>query len=103
MDTPGFYKIPFSYFNEHKIHEELDEALFHNVSIELLKLYGENKTAGKQPWVCCRISDTYSHCWKKRKCVAGDDWTIDGRNRLTVWKEKSEHSDSGTGDNSQEK
>ena len=47
MDTPGFYKIPFSYFNEHKIHEELDEALFHNVSIELLKLYGESKTAGE--------------------------------------------------------
>lgn len=47
MDTPGFYKIPFSYFNEHKIHEELDEALFHNVSIELLKLYGESKTAAE--------------------------------------------------------
>jgi ubiquinone/menaquinone biosynthesis C-methylase UbiE len=39
-DTPGFYKIPFSYFNEDEIRADLAAAGFKAVNIESLKLEG---------------------------------------------------------------
>lgn len=39
-DTPAFYKIPFSYFNEDEIRSDLATAGFRAVNIERLKLEG---------------------------------------------------------------
>lgn len=45
IDTPGFYKIPFSYYNEDEIRNDLAAAGFRSVNIENLKLEGYATTA----------------------------------------------------------
>ena len=39
-DTPAFYTVPFSYFEEEVILKDLEEAGFNNIEIELVKLKG---------------------------------------------------------------
>lgn len=45
IDTPQFYNIPFSYFNEDEIRADLTAAGFKTINIESLKLEGYAETA----------------------------------------------------------
>jgi len=45
INTPAFYQIPFSYWNEHQIRMDLSEAGFAKISMEMLSLTGHADTA----------------------------------------------------------
>lgn len=45
VDTPAFYKIPFSYFEEKEIRDDLQAAGFTSIEIESVKLEGYASTA----------------------------------------------------------
>lgn len=40
VNTPAFYKVPFSYFDENQIRTDLTSAGFQNLNMEVLKLKG---------------------------------------------------------------
>lgn len=44
-NTPAFYSVPFSYYNEDEIRQHLSEAGFQNSAIELVTLQGYSATA----------------------------------------------------------
>jgi ubiquinone/menaquinone biosynthesis C-methylase UbiE len=45
VDTPAFYSVPFSYYDEKIISEDLQKAGFKDVKIELVKLKGHSNSA----------------------------------------------------------
>jgi ubiquinone/menaquinone biosynthesis C-methylase UbiE len=45
VDTPGFYSIPFSYYDEEKIKRDITAAGFDKTEIELVKLKGKSKSS----------------------------------------------------------
>ncbi|MBK6446299.1 MAG: class I SAM-dependent methyltransferase [Bacteroidetes bacterium] len=45
IDTPAFYKVPFSYYDEDLITDELEEAGFDKIKIEIVQCTGESKSA----------------------------------------------------------
>ncbi len=44
VDTPSFYSVPFSYFDEEAIKAELNQSGFEDVHIDLVKLNGYSKS-----------------------------------------------------------
>lgn len=44
VDTPAFYTVPFSYHDENLINDNLHEAGFKNVAMEIVKLTGYSKS-----------------------------------------------------------
>ena len=45
IDTPAFYSVPFSYYDEKTIRMNLEETGFHHIQIELVKLTGQSASA----------------------------------------------------------
>jgi ubiquinone/menaquinone biosynthesis C-methylase UbiE len=45
IDTPAFYKVPFSYHDERQIHQDLASAGFKNIRMEILRVKGYADTA----------------------------------------------------------
>jgi ubiquinone/menaquinone biosynthesis C-methylase UbiE len=45
VNTPSFYSVPFSYFDEEEIRSDMENAGFRNFSIELTELTGFGKSA----------------------------------------------------------
>lgn len=47
VDTPAFYSVPFSYYDETKIKNDMETAGFKNVNVELVKLKGRSNSASE--------------------------------------------------------